>query len=105
MIDWAHVKQLEDDIGADAFPDLVPVFLSEVEGAMDGIRDGSALAEADMHALKGIALTLGFQDLAALAAQAELDCRQAPDFVPDAVTLLAAFDAEHSEFLARFGGD
>lgn len=81
MIDWIKVRELADDIGRDAFDEVVDLFLQEVETALRTI----ALAEdveAALHFVKGCALNLGFSELATLCARNEaLAARGLPDRV------------------------
>jgi HPt (histidine-containing phosphotransfer) domain-containing protein len=68
MIDWNQVKQLEEDIGAEDFSDIVEVFIEEVDEAVNALRDVSAISDSDLasalHFLKGSASNLGYQDFA-----------------------------------------
>ena len=62
MIDWDRIEELKDELGAEDFPEVVTVFLGEVEdelATLDATTDTAALA-ARLHFLKGSALNLGF---------------------------------------------
>lgn len=68
MIDWARVRELQDEIGADDFGEIVEVFMEEVEAAIGALPDadkGSELEEL-MHLIKGCAWNLGFRELGKL---------------------------------------
>ena len=74
VIDWAQVDELRADMG-DAFPDVVKVFIQEVEEALASLTaaaDATTLAET-LHFLKGAALNLGFSQFADACATAEND--------------------------------
>ena len=65
MINWNQVKQLEDDVGVEDLAEVVTLFLSEVDEAIEGLEEVSKgtnkeIAEA-LHFLKGSAFNLGFQ--------------------------------------------
>ena len=65
MINQDQVKQLEDDVGAEDLAEVVTLFLSEVDEAIEGLEEVSKgttkdIAEA-LHFLKGSAFNLGFQ--------------------------------------------
>lgn len=63
MIDWEQVHALRHEIGEDAFPDVVNIFLEEVDGMVDRLpHSGDVIS--DLHFLKGNAETLGFQTFA-----------------------------------------
>ena len=74
MIDWSRVDELVDEIGAEDFGEVVELFLSEVEGAIDllaGAEGNPVVTEEQMHFLKGAALNLGFEELAQLCLKGE----------------------------------
>lgn len=66
MINWNQIKQLEEDVGTEDLAEVVTLFLSEVDEAIDGldtVATGTSkeVAEA-LHFLKGSAFNLGFQE-------------------------------------------
>ncbi len=73
MIDWARVRDLRDEIGADDFAEVAAMFLEEADQAAARLLPGlSAKAiEADLHFLKGAALNLGFDALSGLCQDGE----------------------------------
>ncbi len=74
MIDWARVAELRDEIGPEDFSEVLELFLSEVENAIDlleGATGNPIVTEEQMHFLKGASLNLGFADLAALCQRGE----------------------------------
>lgn len=73
MIDWARISELREEIGADDFQEIVELFLSEVEDRLETLDANKALSdlEEDLHFLKGSALNLGFERLAALCHEGE----------------------------------
>lgn len=74
MIDWQRVAELRDEIGATDFDEVVELFLTEVERALDGLPEASDDARAleeQMHFLKGSALNLGFSALAMICGAGE----------------------------------
>jgi len=98
MIDWAQVRQLQEDVGADEMDEVVELFLDEVDEAMDALEAGYAtMASSDrsaaFHFLKGCASNLGFQTFADRCGQGEEITKsgQEPDFVmTDLVQLYAS---------------
>ena len=73
MIDWHRVRELQDEVGADDFAEVVELFLEEADEVIERLEACAApeTLEAEYHALKGSALNLGFQDLAEICAKAE----------------------------------
>lgn len=73
MIDWDRVADLRAEIGAADFAEVADMFLEEAEevvARLDTGMPGPGL-EAELHFLKGSALNLGFDQLAALCHDGE----------------------------------
>ncbi|WP_172327722.1 Hpt domain-containing protein [Mangrovicoccus sp. HB161399] len=99
MLDWTRIEELRDEVGADAFAEVVELFLEEVGGVLDRLDPGSATLEEDLHFLKGAALNLGFAKLAGLCREGELAARaKAP---PDLWALRACYAQSHADFFDR----
>ncbi len=109
MIDWARMRELLDEIGAEDFDMVADLFLKEVSeniGALGAAQGRPARMAEHMHALKGAASNLGFAALADLALAGER-AAQAGD--TEAVTMaemrhvfdasVAAFEAERASRL------
>lgn len=62
MIDWTRIAQLRRDIGGDDFDEVIEIFVDEVEGIIDRLRDAASPEQIvdDLHSLKGSASNLGF---------------------------------------------
>ncbi len=73
MIDWNRIIMLRDEIGEDAFPDVVEIFIEEVSEMIDKLRNAPEIETLgeDLHALKGSALNLGFTNFAELCQNGE----------------------------------
>lgn len=74
MIDWARVAELREEIGPEDFEEVLELFLTEVESAIDlleGAHGNPIVTEEQMHFLKGASLNLGFSDLATLCQTGE----------------------------------
>jgi HPt (histidine-containing phosphotransfer) domain-containing protein len=68
MIEWERVEELKEDFGDEGFQEIIEIFLSEVEEAINqlpNVTDDSAASD-QLHFIKGSALNLGFSDLANL---------------------------------------
>lgn len=66
MIDWAQARQLQDDVGKAEMAEVVELFLSEVDDAMETLQNGYDAMPAEdrsasFHFLKGCASNLGFK--------------------------------------------
>lgn len=83
LVNRERLTILRDEIGEDGFDDVIAMFLresDEVVARLTAAGDGQ-MNEADLHFLKGNAMTLGLDDLAEL-------CRTAAAGKPVAVALL-----------------
>ena len=102
MIDWDHVRKLRDEIGAEAFGEVVDLFLEEVETEIAKLRAPPPTLdlEAQLHFIKGSALNLGFAEFADLCQQGEAAAAGGePDSV-DLTGVLDCFDRSRAAFMA-----
>lgn len=73
MIDWSRVVELRDEVGCEDFEEVVSLFLEEVDEAMTRLFagvDADSLA-ADLHFLRGSAVSLGFSEFSNRCSAAE----------------------------------
>ena len=79
MIDWNRVRSLNEEVGPDAFPEVVSLFFEEVDEVLARLRSARSLTPdqlaADLHMVRGSALNLGFQSLGRLCESAEAEAR------------------------------
>jgi HPt (histidine-containing phosphotransfer) domain-containing protein len=73
MIDWNQVEILRNDVGPDAFGEIIDLFLDEVETTVAKLVENPKVDELedDMHFLKGSALNLGFQQFSVMCQTGE----------------------------------
>jgi len=103
MIDWTRVRELRDEIGHDAFEEVLDLFLEEAETALAMLRTSTADddLEAQLHFLRGSALNLGFAALAELCAEGEEKSRAgAPERV-NIPEIVSGYETSKAAFLAR----
>ncbi len=102
MIDWNRVRNLRDEIGADAFEEVVDLFLEEVETEIEKLRtpDEALDIEAQLHFLKGSALNLGFADFSDLCHRGEGAAGLGKAADVDLGKVLDCFDRSKAAFLA-----
>lgn len=107
MIDWQRVTSLREEIGEEDFGEVVPLFLEEVAEITDALRsevDLSAL-EANLHALKGSAMNLGFSDFSSLCHTGEALAASGKAASVDVHAILDSFDASRDAFLHGLAGE
>ncbi len=100
MIDWQRVQTLRDEIGAEDFEEVVPLFIEEVSTVADKLRadpDTTNLAE-DLHFLKGSALNLGFDAFSTLCHAGELKASNGDAGSVDIGEILTCFDQSKHAF-------
>ncbi len=102
MIDWPRVTELRDEIGAEDFEEVVEIFLEEVEGVIEKLRDGDRSAlEQDLHFLKGSALNLGFQDFSSTCQDGEHRSSQGDAGAVDLSEVVGLYESSKTAFLAE----
>lgn len=101
MIDWDRVNALRDEVGPEAFAEVVELFLEEVDEKVAQISAGhGGTAEEDMHFLKGAAINLGFSDLGTLCRESEVLARTGQAEEIDLAAVFDCFEASRENFLA-----
>ena len=100
MIDWQRVSELRDEIGAEDFEEVVPLFLEEVAGVIDAFRTGPdpAQLETDLHFLKGSALNLGFDAFSSLCSAGEKQAASGAAGSVDVTAIVDCFDTSKIAF-------
>jgi len=73
LLDVTRLRALREEVGDDGFVEVLDLFLVESDEVVERMCSPGAgdPSEADLHFLKGIALNLGFDDLADLCRRAE----------------------------------
>jgi len=101
LIDWNRIKILREEIGEDDFPDVVEIFMEEVTEMISALHKSPALETlgADLHALKGSALNLGFERFAQLCQIGETAAANGKPETIDLPPILDCYDASKSMFL------
>jgi HPt (histidine-containing phosphotransfer) domain-containing protein len=98
-----RARELRDEIGADAFEEVLDLFLEEVETALAVLRTATPEddLEAQLHFLRGSALNLGFSALAELCAEGEARSRAGGRDSVDLGEIVSSYEASKATFLAR----
>lgn len=80
LVNKERLAALRGEIGEDGFEEVLQLFLRESEEVVARLsaQMEGRLSDADMHFLKGSALTLGFDDLADLCRRSETGAAVAP---------------------------
>ena len=101
MIDWTRVMELCDEVGAEDLDEVVELFFEEVEEVTDRIRTSPdpVTLEADLHFLKGSALSLGFSSFAELCQTGETASANGEASDVDVPTILKSYDASKTVFV------
>jgi len=76
-MNWTRLQELRDEVGADAFGEVLASFLEETDATAARLaqRQPDGGLEDDVHCMKGAALNLGLEELAAACATAETRAR------------------------------
>jgi len=101
MIDWPQIDELRQEMG-DAFPDLARLFLAEVASVVDRLRAPTTVPtlEADLHFLKGAALSFGFTELARQCGHGEALAATGRADLVDLTMILDCYDQSRAMFVS-----
>lgn len=102
MIDWTYIKQLEADVGAGDFKNVVALFLDEVDSEIDLLRSPLAttdILKSKMHFLKGSSYYLGFTEFGDLCAENEALAESGRAAEIDLPRLIAIYEESRLRFL------
>lgn len=75
LIDWDRVMELKDEVGDDAFAEILEMSVEELEETFARIASSPQVTAADMHFLKGASLNLGLAQLAEVCKSGEMALR------------------------------
>lgn len=102
MIDWNRIADLQGDIGAADFCEVVELFFEEIESELAILPAGCAGAglDAKLHFLNGAALNLGFRRFSALCQQGESAAAAGQPERVDISATLASYAASKAAFIA-----
>lgn len=107
MIDWQQIRQLQEDVGEEEMPELIALFLCEVDEAMDELDKNQSTLSTDesaaaFHFLKGCASNLGFQAFGDMCSEGEQVTKNGcvPNFkIPE---LMSTYQESKKEFLQNY---
>lgn len=103
IVNWARVAELTEEIGAEDFGEVVEIFLEECDGTAARLGASTSL-EADLHFLRGAAMNLGLDAMAAACQAGERAAAEGREAEVDRGALVRLYDASRAQFLegARF---
>lgn len=102
MIDWERVEELREEVGPEEFPEVVELFLEEVQEVIDRLKSAPDPNnyEQDLHFLKGSALNLGFSVFGELCQAGETAAANGQAQSVDLAPILSCYDASRQSFLS-----
>ncbi|WP_339108654.1 Hpt domain-containing protein [Thioclava sp. GXIMD4216] len=103
MIDWDRVAELQSEIGADGFGEVVELFMDEVEGVVMRLGTRPEKLEEDLHFLKGSAWNLGFRAFGVMCQEGERLSAAGRSSEVDVSAILDIYAASKKDFMARVG--
>lgn len=73
LVDEMRLRALREEVGEDGYEEVLALFLAESDEVVERLsrHSGGEVPAAELHFLKGIALNLGFDALAALCRKGE----------------------------------
>lgn len=103
MIDWSRVIELQEEVGADDFDEVVELFLEEVEAVIERLRDSPEpeRLEEDLHFLKGSAMSLGFREFSTLCQVGERASSSGCATAVDIAGIIHSFETSKTQFIGH----
>lgn len=98
LVNWERVRELEAEIGPEHFAEVVEIFLDECDGASARLPRTDAL-EADLHFLRGAAMNLGLEAMAAACQAGERAAARGQAAVVDRAAIAALYDDSRAALL------
>ncbi len=104
MIDWSRVCQLNEEVGAEDFEEVVELFLEEVEAVITrlGTQQDRATLGDDLHFLKGSAMSLGFDQFSQHCHDGETAAQNGLADSVDVGAILRCYELSKKIFLAEY---
>ena len=100
LVNWERVGELEAEIGAGDFAEVVEIFLEECDGTAARLADGEPGAlEADLHFLRGAAMNLGLDAMAAACQAGERAAAQGEGARVDRAAIAELYGASRAALL------
>lgn len=109
MIDWDRICELFEDFGEDGFAEVADVFVIEARESLDRLAQASKPEQmrAEFHFIKGAAMTLGFDQIAAICAEGEMRAENGLDCLAQKTLVMEALpptcDRFQQEWRSRLG--
>ena len=98
LVSWGRVEELEAEIGKDDFAEVIEIFLEECDAAAARLPETEAL-EADLHFLRGAAMNLGLEALAAACQVGERAAVEGRGDMVDRAAIGGLYDASRTALL------
>ncbi len=101
LVDRARLEELVADIGEEALPEIVEMFVAEVEESLAALRreerQEAGRIAAEAHFIKGSALNLGFAALAEVCGKIERLAATAPETPVVTARIVTLFERSRAE--------
>ena len=108
MIDWQQVRQLQEDVGKEEMPEVIELFLCEVDEALSELNKNQSTLTIDesaaaFHFLKGCASNLGFKVFGDMCSDGEQATKN--ELVPNFIIpeLMQINEESKKQFLQEYG--
>lgn len=101
MLNWTRIEELRDEVGEDAFSEVVELFLEEVAETLAELGSGSSSLEEQLHFLKGASLNLGLDDFSEICSSGEKAAREGRSSEVNVTAIHETYAKSRETFLAR----
>lgn len=101
MLNWTRIEELRDEVGEDAFEEVVDLFLEEVAETLSGLGADLKTLESQLHFLKGASLNLGMDDFAEVCGAGERAARNGRAEEVNLTAVHDTYERSRNAFLSR----
>lgn len=100
-MNWDRLSELREEVGEDALAEVLGMFLEETDALAAQLQTGADPATLcqDMHFMKGAALNIGFDGLAALCQTAETAAAKGAGESVDLPAILDCYAESRAELM------
>ena len=104
LVNWKRVRELESEIGRSDFTEVIEIFLEECDAAAVRLAHGpDAALEEELHFLRGAAMNLGLDAMAAACQEGERAARRGQAAAVDRDAIAALYGASRGALLGAPG--
>ena len=100
LVNWRRVRELESEIGTSDFTEVIEIFIEECDAATARLaQESDGELEAELHFLRGAAMNLGLDAMAAACQEGERAAKRGQGAAVDRAAIASLYDASRLALL------